>query len=62
MFKGYKDLNLLECFEMGLSGVLEVGILEKRNYVKVLKIFVYFKWFYKNLEFVFFNYSVFYYS
>lgn len=43
MFKGYKDLNLLECFEMGLSGVLEVGILEKRNYVKVLKIFVYFK-------------------
>ncbi|WP_033748896.1 ATP-dependent DNA helicase RecG [Helicobacter pylori] len=60
--KGYKDLSLLERFEMGLSGVLEVGILEKRNYAKVLKIFAYSKRFYKNLELVFFNYSAFYYN
>lgn len=51
--KGYKDLSLLERFETGLSGVLEVGILEKKNYAKVLKIFVYSKRFYKNLELVF---------
>lgn len=60
--KGYKDLSLLERFETGLSGVLEVGILEKKNYAKVLKIFVYSKRFYKNLELVFFNHSVFYYN
>ncbi|GAA9259096.1 ATP-dependent DNA helicase RecG [Helicobacter pylori] len=60
--KGYKDLNLLKHFELGLSGVLEVGILEKRNYAKVLKIFAYSKRFYKNLELVFFNYSAFHHS
>lgn len=51
--KGYKDLNLLKHFELGLSGVLEVDILDKRNYAKVLKIFAYSKRFYKNLELVF---------
>ncbi|AGT74803.1 DEAD/DEAH box helicase family protein [Helicobacter pylori SouthAfrica20] len=60
--KGYKDLSLLERFETGLSGVLEVHVLEKRNYAKVLKIFVYSKRFCKNLELVFFNYSAFYYN
>ncbi|OOQ36649.1 ATP-dependent DNA helicase RecG, partial [Helicobacter pylori] len=60
--KGYKDLNLLERFETGLSGVLEVDILEKRNYAKVLKIFAYSKRFCKNLELVFFNYSAFHHS
>ncbi|WQU98109.1 ATP-dependent DNA helicase RecG [Helicobacter pylori] len=60
--KGYKDLSLLECFETGLSGVLEVHVLEKRNYAKVLKIFAYSKRFCKNLELVFFNYSAFYYN
>ncbi|WP_033622680.1 ATP-dependent DNA helicase RecG [Helicobacter pylori] len=60
--KGYKDLSLLERFEMGLCGVLEVHVLEKRNYAKVLKVFVYSKRFCKNLELVFFNYSAFYYN
>lgn len=60
--KGYKDLNLLKHFELGLSGVLEVDILDKRNYAKVLKIFAYSKRFYKNLELVFFNYSAFHYN
>ncbi len=60
--KGYKDLSLLERFEMGLSGVLEVHVLDKKNYAKVLKIFVYSKRFCKNLELVFFNYSTFYYN
>ncbi len=60
--KGYKDLSLLERFEMGLSGVLEVHVLDKKNYAKVLKIFVYSKRFCKNLELVFFNYSAFYYN
>ncbi|ADU85404.1 ATP-dependent DNA helicase RecG [Helicobacter pylori] len=60
--KGYKDLSLLERFETGLCGVLEVHVLEKRNYAKVLKVFVYSKRFCKNLELVFFNYSAFYYN
>ncbi len=60
--KGYKDLSLLERFEMGLSGVLEVHVLDKKNYAKVLKIFAYSKRFCKNLELVFFNYSAFYYN
>ncbi len=60
--KGYKDLSLLERFEMGLSGVLEVHVLDKKNYAKVLKIFVYSKRFCKNLELVFFNYSAFHYN
>ncbi|WP_033738370.1 ATP-dependent DNA helicase RecG [Helicobacter pylori] len=60
--KGYKDLSLLERFEMGLCGVLEVHVLEKRNYAKVLKVFVYSKRFCKNLELVFFNYSAFHYN
>ncbi|WP_033759230.1 ATP-dependent DNA helicase RecG [Helicobacter pylori] len=60
--KGYKDLSLLERFETGLCGVLEVHVLEKRNYAKVLKVFVYSKRFCKNLELVFFNYSAFHYN
>ncbi|WP_120819648.1 ATP-dependent DNA helicase RecG [Helicobacter pylori] len=60
--KGYKDLSLLERFETGLCGVLEVHVLDKKNYAKVLKIFVYSKRFCKNLELVFFNYSAFYYN
>ncbi|WQV00895.1 ATP-dependent DNA helicase RecG [Helicobacter pylori] len=60
--KGYKDLSLLERFETGLSGVLEVHVLDKKNYAKVLKIFVYSKRFCKNLELVFFNYSAFHYN
>ncbi|WQV06748.1 ATP-dependent DNA helicase RecG [Helicobacter pylori] len=60
--KGYKDLSLLERFETGLSGVLEVHVLDKKNYAKVLKIFAYSKRFCKNLELVFFNYSAFYYN
>ncbi|WP_104687293.1 ATP-dependent DNA helicase RecG [Helicobacter acinonychis] len=60
--KGYKDLSLLERFEMGLSGVLEVDVLDKKNYAKVLKIFAYSKRFCKNLELVFFNYSAFHYN
>ncbi len=60
--KGYKDLSLLERFETGLCGILEVHVLEKRNYAKVLKVFVYSKRFCKNLELVFFNYSAFYYN
>ncbi len=60
--KGYKDLSLLERFETGLSGVLEVSILDKKNYAKVLKIFAYSKRFCKNLELVFFNYSAFHYN
>ncbi len=60
--KGYKDLSLLERFEMGLCGVLEVHVLDKKNYAKVLKIFVYSKRFCKNLELVFFNYNAFYYN
>ncbi len=60
--KGYKDLSLLERFEMGLCGVLEVHVLDKKNYAKVLKIFVYSKRFCKNLELVFFNYSAFHYN
>lgn len=60
--KGYKDLSLLERFETGLSGVLEVHVLDKKNYAKVLKIFAYSKRFCKNLELVFFNYSAFHYN
>ncbi|EQD89789.1 DEAD/DEAH box helicase family protein [Helicobacter pylori SouthAfrica50] len=60
--KGYKDLSLLERFETGLCGVLEVHVLDKKNYAKVLKVFVYSKRFCKNLELVFFNYSAFYYN
>nr|WP_199769256.1 ATP-dependent DNA helicase RecG [Helicobacter cetorum] len=60
--KGYRDLSLLEYFEIGLSGTLEVTILDKKNYAKVLKIFVYSKRFNENLELVFFNYSAFHYN
>ncbi|WP_033752976.1 ATP-dependent DNA helicase RecG [Helicobacter pylori] len=60
--KGYKDLSLLERFETGLCGVLEVHVLDKKNYAKVLKVFVYSKRFCKNLELVFFNYSAFHYN
>ncbi len=32
--KGYKDLSLLERFEMGLCGVLEVHVLDKKTTLK----------------------------